>query len=764
MGRITGSSSRRDKGVRIALGSLLSLAAIMYGGVAQAIHTNTTFELDGNSSDSNLAVNPPSDFDTVYNDIVNNGADDGSLAHQFVNDAAEPDPTHHEPSNKDEQGNDAWGCVQKPNVNNKDDIRHAYAATYTIGGDQYLFFGANRDSNKGSSNIGIWFFQDEVGCVASGSGDFTGDKTNGDIFIVSRFEQGGTASFIDLFLWEDPDGIPDNGDEVLGDGNGHAEVPFATGADCQAADADTVNPDMCATANGASITTLWDGATAKNLYFEGGINLSETFEDIPCFTGFMSETRSSHEVDANLFDIVFGDLNVCGTISARKYHDKDANGSRDADGADNTLATADDEVFLNGWTIKVYKDENDNNALDGGDTLAASGVTSGTGAGTGTVTFADLNAGEYVVCEELQATWTNSDPGGGSLCKDVSLALAGNEQRIFGNYKTATKTGTKFEDDNADGVKDAGEDSPSVAFTINAYRDKDNDGVLDVDGVDPLVDETTVVATTTTSTTTGAYTLTLDPGHYIVCEVQQTDWFQSYPKPATTGSADCSQETSPDLADRGWDVDLLSEGTDSGNDFGNFQKADISGVKFKDADDDGVFDATEGAPAVSFDIRLYKDAGASPDGVLDSGDTLVGTQATSTTTGAYSFSDLLPGKYFVCEETETNWAATYPDPASADECSASGITGLVPDGYVVDLAGTDALARDFGNSPLSTVSVTFNPLVTSPSNATHATLISCKDKDGNSIGTNSVDSDTYTSNSVRVRQSKLTCEITFIDP
>ena len=47
----------------------------------------------------------------------------------------------------------------------------------------------------------------------------------------------------------------------------------------------------------------------------------------------------------------------------------------------------------------------------------------------------------------------------------------------FGNWTNATKTGTKFEDLNGNGAKDAGE--PGLpGWTISAYADANSNGIL----------------------------------------------------------------------------------------------------------------------------------------------------------------------------------------------------------------------------------------------------------------------------------------------
>ena len=93
----------------------------------------------------------------------------------------------------------------------------------------------------------------------------------------------------------------------------------------------------------------------------------------------------------------------------------------------------------------------------------------------------------------------------------------------FGNWTTGTKSGIKFEDLNGDGDQDDGVDLPLGGWRIEAYAD-DGDGTMSQAEFDAGE-----VAFDVTDAATGAYSLTLDPGDYIVCEVLQANWTQSAP-------------------------------------------------------------------------------------------------------------------------------------------------------------------------------------------------------------------------------------------
>ena len=137
-----------------------------------------------------------------------------------------------------------------------------------------------------------------------------------------------------------------------------------------------------------------------------------------------------------------------------------------------------------------------------------------------------LLPGKYIVCETQQLGWTQSYPANeacGTAAGGWGITLTSGQvdsDNDFGNWTTATKTGMKFHDLNADGVKDAGE--PGLAgWTINAYVDANGNGTRDLG-------ENTI-ATTGVTDADRRLLLTLNPGKYMVCEDQQAGWTQSFP-------------------------------------------------------------------------------------------------------------------------------------------------------------------------------------------------------------------------------------------
>ena len=360
-----------------------------------------------------------------------------------------------------------------------------------------------------------------------------------------------------------------------------------------------------------------------------------------------------------------------------------------------------------------------------------------------------MNPGRYVVCEVLQATWTQSEPAGPDECAAVpglgadGYAITvtsgssdpGNE---FGNFQQGTKSGKKYNDLNANGTRDAGEPGLS-GWEIRAYADANGNGVVDAGE--------TFVSTTTDAS--GDYSFSLNPGRYVVCEVLQATWTQSEP----AGPDECAAV--PGLGADGYAITVTSGSSDPGNEFGNFQNTTISGMKFKDADAGGDKDAGE-IGLGGWVIHLFGPGGS-----------LVATTTTAPD-GTYSFTGLTPGAYVVCEQTsgQAGWVQSFPVSGSGD-CTLQTVplATLGDEGHAVTTTSGGTFGdRDFGNTPLSTVDVSFTSLATLPGggDATHATEITCTDTDGNTVGTD--DDNDLTTDEVKTSASALTCTITFVDP
>ena len=203
---------------------------------------------------------------------------------------------------------------------------------------------------------------------------------------------------------------------------------------------------------------------------------------------------------------------------------------------------------------------------------------------------------------------------------------------------TSTLSGTKFEDLNADGVRDAGE--PGLeGFVIEL--DLNDDGLVDATEVTDM---------------NGDYSFVNVPaGYHTLREIVPPGWSQSAPSGGV------------------YFADIPFGGSISGLDFGNVPTlVTLSGVKFEDSNGNGSQDPGEPGLA-GFVIELD----LNNDGSVD--------QSTTTLAGgAYSFSDVRPGQHRLTEIVPPGWIQTAPSGGA----------------YIVDQVGSDITDLDFGNEPI----------------------------------------------------------------
>ncbi len=299
------------------------------------------------------------------------------------------------------------------------------------------------------------------------------------------------------------------------------------------------------------------------------------------------------------------------SVSGTKFEDLNQNGQRDAE-----------EKGLEGWTVNLEKD--------------GSAVNTTTTDVNGQYSFDNLEPGDYVLAEVQQDGWTVTMPSAGSY--QISLQpgqdLAGQD---FGNFRPVEKasvSGTKFEDLNQNGQRDA-EEKGLEGWTVN----------LEKDGV---------AVNTTTTDVNGQYSFdNLEPGDYVLAEVQQDGWTVTMP---SAGSYQISLQPGQDLA---------------GQDFGNFrpvEKASVSGTKFEDLNQNGLRDAEEKG-LEGWTVNLEKDG-------------LAVNTTTTDVNGQYSFDNLEPGDYVLAEVQQDGWTVTMPSAGS----------------YQISLQpGQDLAGQDFGN-------------------------------------------------------------------
>lgn len=203
--------------------------------------------------------------------------------------------------------------------------------------------------------------------------------------------------------------------------------------------------------------------------------------------------------------------------------------------------------------------------------------------------------------------------------------------------------GMKFEDMDGDGVKDIGE-TGLVNWTINLY-----DGAMNL-------------LSSTTTDSSGAYQFApLAPGTYNVREVQQAGWTQTTSNPTS--------------------MTLVMGSMAMNVNFGNFKNVSVSGFKQNQ----------NSTNLAGWTIFIDENANM----MLDIGeDSMVTTSSLG-----YTFSDLGPGTYSLCEVIQSGWR-----PSSGNLCqdvvvnvSGHNLTG-VNFMNIEDREGTQGLWRNWNRS------------------------------------------------------------------
>ena len=314
----------------------------------------------------------------------------------------------------------------------------------------------------------------------------------------------------------------------------------------------------------------------------------------------------------NVLNINFGNNFNAGTIAGTKFNDINSNGRLDAG-----------EPPLVNW--EIYLDLNRNNRLDGGEPITRTNLQ-------GNYAFVNVPADTYSVREVQQPGFRQTTPNPDPV-NVTSNATINNVN--FGNvFFVGSISGIKYNDLNVNSIRDA-TDPPLANWQI--YIDLNRNNSLDPGEPN------------TFTKPDGSYNfVNVDPGRYLVREVQQPGWVQTTPNPGA--------------------IDITGGTNANGINFGNnFPTGSISGFKFNDLNANGIYEPTE--PKVA-NWPIYIDLNDNNRLEPNEPATLTNAQ------GNFSFINLGPGRYLVKEVPQPGFRQTTPNPTPIFVTNGTNATNL----------------------------------------------------------------------------------------
>lgn len=325
-----------------------------------------------------------------------------------------------------------------------------------------------------------------------------------------------------------------------------------------------------------------------------------------------------------------------GLISGMKFEDKNDNGVKDPT-----------EPGLKDWTINL--DKNADGSVDSTTKTDADGNYS----------FTKLEYGTYRVREVQQNGWKQTTTNPADINISSGVESTGNN---FGNFKYGTIEVMKYEDMDYELGRDIGD--PFIGdptFTFRLYKDNGSEwALLDTEGTDGTGKAIFESALTTL-------------GKYFVCEVKVDGWedMRSLNNPANNESGETDEY---DVCEG---VTVETSGYRVNVEFGNVELGTIEGMKWNDINGNGERDCEYIFNALGeYDQSVILPQDCEPklenwkifidendNGLYDDGEESVLTNGS----GEYSFEDLLPGTYTVCEEEQSGWYRTYPEESNCHD-------------------------------------------------------------------------------------------------
>lgn len=285
---------------------LLGIVAALFSAPALAVDANGVFELDANALEEGM---PGDDWETLK-------ADGGSQTEfTFIDDKVpgEDDNIFTGGKSKTPEDPEDWLWKGSPPPPDKDNIHNAYAANYRVAGEQILYFGADLFAANGDAELAYWFFQERV--TANGLGGFDGHHKDGDVYIASKYSNGGRNAHVAVYMWDSSCGkaVKDPGANDCAAKNIRVVIPEGP-ALCNGA-----GGDACAITNEVDAISPWaympksgsEKVFPPTTFFEGGINITSVFGGNKCFASFMATTGASTSFTSTAKDFALKDFGVC---------------------------------------------------------------------------------------------------------------------------------------------------------------------------------------------------------------------------------------------------------------------------------------------------------------------------------------------------------------------------------------------------------------------------------------------------------------------
>ena len=285
------------------------------------------------------------------------------------------------------------------------------------------------------------------------------------------------------------------------------------------------------------------------------------------------------------------------------------------------------EPKLAGWVIRLFSIDINERPFDPSNPKLGPQVAEATTGASGDYLFS-VSPGQYGVCEELQSGWVQTFP------EKCHLVIVSGDEVIrgdnFGNFRSASISGIKWNDIDRDGIKSSTESGiPNWRIFIDTNENQSFD-----------LNEESILTDAGGNYSFGG----LSPGSHSVCEETRPGWDRTYP-----AEGPCQ------------DVTITTSGGNIIADFGNRSRTSISACKYLDSNFNRRLDSGE-SPISGITISLYrKELIPSPyyPGKVVSR-WLLRQSGQTEASGCIVFNDLQAGYYKVVENIPRGYIPTFP--------------------------------------------------------------------------------------------------------